>query len=223
MPRLDLEGVTTPFLGPLDLSVADGEAVALLGPSGSGKTTLLKAVAGLIPHGGRIRFDGRPMERTPPHHRDIGYLSQDVLAFPHLSVAASLRLVLFFDQASAGRRAERVRRTLELCAITHRADRRPDQLSGGERQRAALARALARRPSLLLLDEPFSSLDPETRRQLWAEVGGLRRTLGMTALVVTHDPEEARVLADRVIYLRDGKLVQADKGGASTGARSPAR
>jgi ABC-type Fe3+/spermidine/putrescine transport system ATPase subunit len=130
--------------------------VALLGPPGSGTS-------------------------TPPHRRDLGYLAQDVLAFPHLSVAASLRPVLLFDRASAGRGAERVRRTLELCAIAYRADRRPGQLSGGECQRAAL---------------------------------------GMTALVVTHDPEEARVwLTGRFTCA----VVQADGGGASTGARLPAR
>jgi ABC-type sulfate/molybdate transport systems ATPase subunit len=146
----------------------------------------------------------------------VGYLAQDVLAFPHLSVAASLRLVLLFDKGSRGRRAERLAETLALCAIAHRADRRPGQLSGGERQRAALARALARRPRILLLDEPFSSLDPETKRQLWRDVGGLRRALGITALVVTHDPEEASALADRVVRLRDGRVVAADGPSAAT-------
>lgn len=210
MPELRLEAVTHPVLGPLDLTVAAGEAVAVLGPSGAGKSTLLKIVAGLLPYRGRMTFDGRCMAGVPAHRRDIGYLSQDLHLFPHLSVEHNIRLALLFDRASAGRRRERTQQILELCAIAHRAQRRPQTLSGGERQRAALARALARHPRLLLLDEPFSRLDRATKQTLWTEIGLLRRRLGLTALIVTHDAEEAAALADRVIALRAGLQVAAD-------------
>ncbi|CCG08512.1 ABC transporter ATP-binding protein [Pararhodospirillum photometricum] len=207
MPALRLEGVANAILGPLSFSVAEGESVALLGPSGSGKSTLLKIIAGLLPHQGRVYFDERDMSRVPAHRRGLGYMSQDPLLFPHLRIDTSLRLVLLFDRASAGQRGARTAETLHLCAIDHRADRRPATLSGGERQRAALARALVRRPRLLLLDEPFAALDPPTRRRLWDEVDALRRRLGMTLVLVTHSPEEAARLADRTMHLVNGHLV----------------
>ncbi|GEO80171.1 ABC transporter ATP-binding protein [Pararhodospirillum oryzae] len=206
MPALFLDRVANAVLGPLDLRVGAGEAVAVLGPSGAGKSTLLKIIAGLLPHEGDVRFDDRVMTRVPAHRRAVGYMSQDLHLFPHLSVEQNVRLALWFDREAAGERRARARETLALCAIDHRATRRPATLSGGERQRAALARALARRPRVLLLDEPFGSLDPATRRTLWTEVGALRQRLGMTMLLVTHDPEEAEVLADRTIHLRDGRL-----------------
>ncbi|RUQ37062.1 MAG: ATP-binding cassette domain-containing protein [Candidatus Competibacteraceae bacterium] len=209
MPELRLEAVTHPVLGPLDLTVADGEAVAVLGPSGAGKNTLLKIIAGLLPYQGRLTFDGVSMAGVPAYRRNIGYLSQDLHLFPHLSVENNIRLALLFDRTSVGQRRERTRQILNLCAIAHRAQRRPQTLSGGERQRAALARALARHPRLLLLDEPFSRLDRSTKQILWTELGTLRRHLGLTALIVTHDAEEAVTLADRVIILQAGLLLPA--------------
>jgi ABC-type sulfate/molybdate transport systems ATPase subunit len=174
MPALQLEAVTHAVLGPVNLAVADGEAVAVLGPSGAGKSTLLKIIAGLLPYQGRLTFDGQCMAEIPAHQRCIGYLSQDLHLFPHLSVENNVRLTLLFDPASAGRRRERAQQALNLCAIAHCATRWPGTLSGGERQRAALARALARQPRLLLLDEPFSRLDRPTKQALWAEIGRLR-------------------------------------------------
>lgn len=205
---LRLEGVANAVLAPLDLTVRPGEAVAVLGPSGAGKSTLLKIVAGLLPHQGRIFFDGCDLTGLPPHRRGIGYMSQDLHLFAHLSVANNLHLPLLFGGLAPAARTARVAETLRLCAIDHRATRRPASLSGGERQRAALARALVMRPRLLLLDEPFANLDPATKAILWREVDALRRRLGMTALIVTHDPQEAAALADRSIRLSDGTLTE---------------
>ncbi|MCE8417159.1 ATP-binding cassette domain-containing protein [Rhodovulum sulfidophilum] len=206
MPALRLERIGNAVLGPLDLELAAGEAVAVLGPSGAGKSTLLKIVAGLLPHRGRVIFEGRDLTGLPPHRRGIGYMSQDLHLFPHLSVAGNLALPLFFAGLDRQARARRVADTLALCAIAHRATRRPAQLSGGERQRAALARVLSLRPRLLLLDEPFANLDRDTRAGLWAELDALRRGRGMTALIVTHDPSEARALADRSVAINAGRL-----------------
>ncbi|ARC89083.1 ABC transporter ATP-binding protein [Rhodovulum sp. MB263] len=206
MPALRLERIGNAVLGPLDLEIGTGEAVALLGPSGAGKSTLLKIVAGLLPHRGRVIYEGRDMTGLPPHRRGFGYMSQDLHLFPHLSVAGNLALPLVFAGLGRRARARRVAETLALCAIAHRAHRRPARLSGGERQRAALARALSLRPRLLLLDEPFANLDRDTRAGLWAELDALRRRLGMTALIVTHDPSEARALADRSVTIEAGRL-----------------
>ena len=206
MPELRLERVANAVLAPLDLELAAGEALAVVGPSGAGKSTLLKVVAGLVPCQGRVLLRGRDMAGVPPHRRQLGYLSQELHLFPHLTVRGNLALALCFSGLTRRERAARIDATLALCAIAHRADRRPAALSGGERQRAALARALVRRPGLLLLDEPFSALDPATRERLWRDVGELRRSLGLAALIVTHDPVEARVMAGRAVTLRDGRL-----------------
>jgi len=212
MTAVRLDTVSCRVLRALSLSVAEGEAVAILGSSGAGKSTLLKLVAGLLPHAGEVWLDGRSAHALPPHERRLGYLSQDLHLFPHLTVAGNVRLALLFggedgDEDGGGRR-KRIDEVLRLARAEHLAARRPGTLSGGERQRAALARCLARRPRLLLLDEPFSSLDADTKRLLWADVTDLRRRLGMTALIVTHDPEEAAALADRILVLREGRLVE---------------
>ncbi|SIS70113.1 ABC transporter ATP-binding protein [Phaeovulum vinaykumarii] len=212
MHGLQLEAVSNAVLAPLDLSLAPGEALAILGPSGAGKSTLLKIIAGLLPHRGRVIFAGRDLTGVPPHARRIGYMSQDLHLFPHLSVAANLRLPLLFSGLSRREQTARIHRTLDLCAIAHRAGRRPATLSGGERQRAALARTLAMRPRLILLDEPFATLDGATKRGLWHELDRLRRGLGMSALIVTHDPEEAAALADRQVHLNHGQLNAAAIG-----------
>ncbi|SDF07036.1 ABC transporter ATP-binding protein [Rhodospira trueperi] len=206
MTAVLLENVSCRVLASLSLTVADREAVAILGPSGAGKSTLLKVVAGLLPHAGEVFLDGQPARARAPHGRQLGYLSQDLHLFPHLTVAGNVRLALLFGFDGPERRRDRVDEALHLARADHLAARRPATLSGGERQRAALARCLARRPRLLLLDEPFSSLDADTKRLLWADVTEVRRRVGMTALIVTHDPEEAAALADRVLVLRDGRL-----------------
>ncbi|WP_138469362.1 ABC transporter ATP-binding protein [Poseidonocella sp. HB161398] len=206
MPELKLVAARARTLAPIDLELARGEALAVLGPSGAGKSTLLKLVAGLLPCRGRVMIGGRDMAGVPPHRRQLGYLSQELHLFPHLSVRGNLALALRFSGLPRRDRAARIEETLALCAIAHRAGRFPATLSGGERQRAALARALVRQPRLLLFDEPFSALDPGTRQRLWRDVGALRERLGLAALIVTHDPAEAAALATRRIALEAGRL-----------------
>jgi iron(III) transport system ATP-binding protein len=194
-----------------DLTIEPGELVAVLGPSGCGKTTLLRLIAGFEqPDAGRVVVDGvvlaGPGCYVPPEQRRIGMVFQDYALFPHLDVKANVGFGL------SGRPGEEARsltqRTLELVGLQHKADRYPHELSGGERQRVALARALAPEPRLVLLDEPFSNLDATLRAGLRREVELILRDAGATALLVTHDQEEALSLADRLAIMRDGRLVQ---------------
>jgi iron(III) transport system ATP-binding protein len=187
------------------LRVGHGELVALLGPSGSGKTTLLRMIAGFErPDAGRVRIGGRLVAGdghwVEPEQRRIGMVFQQGALFPHLDVAANVGF-------GAGRR-ERVGESLELVGLGHRAKAYPHELSGGERQRVALARALAPEPEVILLDEPFAALDAGLREALRAEVAGILRAAGASALLVTHDQAEALSLADEVAVLRDGRVVQ---------------
>ena len=194
----------------VDLEVARGELFAILGPSGSGKTTLLRLIAGFErPDGGQVTVGERvvagPRAFVGPEKRRIGMVFQDYALFPHLSVARNVAFGL-----RRGDRA-RARTTLELVGLQHKAERFPHQLSGGERQRVALARALAPEPEVVLLDEPFSSLDATLRAGLRREVELILREAGATAVLVTHDQEEALSLADRLAVMRDGRLVQVGR------------
>jgi len=191
----------------VSLELNPGEVFAVLGPSGCGKTTLLRLVAGFErPDAGSIEVAGAVLAGpgcfTPPERRQIGMVFQDYALFPHLSVERNVAFGVSRGERSA------VRRTLELVGLQHKAERFPHELSGGERQRVALARALAPEPELVLLDEPFSSLDAGLRAALRREVELILRDAGATALLVTHDQEEALSLADRVGVMRDGRLVQ---------------
>lgn len=206
MSTVQLKDISCRILDGIHLNLAEGEAVAILGASGAGKSTLLKVIAGLLPYRGQIWFDGQSVDKLPPYRRSLGYLSQELHLFPHLTVKGNIFLALAFDFAGRDTRQERVREALRLTQASHLAQRTPHSLSGGERQRAALARCLARHPKLLLLDEPFSSLDPAIKMALWQEVGELRQRLGMTMLIVTHDSTEANTLADRTVCLREGHL-----------------
>ena len=191
----------------VDLSVADGEVVALLGPSGCGKSTLLRAVAGLEPAaGGTMRWDDTDLADVPVHKRGFGLVFQDGQLFPHRDVAGNVAFGLRMRRLPG--RAERVAELLELVGLAGYERRKVTELSGGEAQRVALARALAPRPRLLLLDEPLSALDRALREQLAMDLAGLLRVAGATALVVTHDHDEAFTLADRVAVMRAGKIVQ---------------
>jgi molybdate transport system ATP-binding protein len=204
----------------LELGVAEGEVVALLGPNGAGKTTALRALAGLLPlSGGHIRFDGEEWRDRPADRRPVGMVFQDYLLFPHLS---ALDNVAFGPRCHGVRKAEARRLAagwLERVGLSAQAGRRPRTLSGGQAQRVALARALAVGPRLLLLDEPLSALDVDTRREIRA---GLRRHLAEfegATLLVTHDPLEAMALADRLIVIEDGSVVQ--EGAPAEIARRP--
>jgi iron(III) transport system ATP-binding protein len=201
-------GATT-VLDDLDLDVPAGAIVALLGPSGCGKTTLLRCVAGLErPDAGEITVDRRVLAgggvEVPPERRRVGMVFQDGALFPHMTVAANVAYGLRRDQP----RAELVEAALALVALDGLGERMPSSLSGGQQQRVALARALVMRPSLLLLDEPFSNLDSGLRVQIRGDVRELLAELGVTTVFVTHDQEEAFVVGDQVAVLLGGRLVQ---------------
>ena len=189
------------------LAVHPGELFAVLGPSGCGKTTLLRLIAGFErPDRGGVTVGGRRVagngEWVAPERRRIGMVFQDYALFPHLTIERNV--------AFGCRRGDRAgpRRALELVGLQHKADRHPHELSGGERQRVALARALAPGPDVVLLDEPFSSLDASLRADLRREVELILRDAGTSAILVTHDQEEALTLADRLALMRDGRIVQ---------------
>jgi iron(III) transport system ATP-binding protein len=197
-----------PVLTGLDLTVPAGSLTALLGPSGSGKTTLLRLLAGFDrPDRGTVKIDGRVVDgegaHVHPEHRRIGYVPQEGGLFPHLTVAANVGFGL---TRAAGRR--RVEDLLELVGLADLARRYPHQLSGGQQQRVALARALAVEPELVLLDEPFASLDVHMRASVREEVQRILRASATTTLLVTHDQDEALSLADLVAVLRDGRIAQ---------------
>ncbi len=190
------------------LCVARGEVVALLGPSGCGKTTLLRLIAGFDrPDGGTVEVGGRLVAGTgawvPPERRRIGMVFQDYALFPHLTAARNIAFGV-----PRAERAQRVPMLLALVGLCGLGDRYPHQLSGGQQQRVALARALAPAPELILLDEPWSNLDPHLRGELRDEVSAILRPLGVTVVLVTHDREEAFSLADRIALMRDGAIVQ---------------
>jgi thiamine transport system ATP-binding protein len=189
------------------LDVADGEVVALLGPSGCGKSTLLRSVAGLEPEArGEIRWGTEDLTRVPVHKREIGLVFQDGQLFPHRDVAGNVRFGLRMH--SIRPTEPRVDELLDLVGLSGYQRRRVTDLSGGEQQRVALARALAPKPRLLLLDEPLSALDRALREQLALDLARLLRKTGTSALVVTHDHDEAFTLADRVALMRAGRIVQ---------------
>jgi ABC-type Fe3+/spermidine/putrescine transport system ATPase subunit len=197
----------------VSLDIRAGESIVILGPSGSGKTTLLRLVAGLeVPEQGSIWLDGQCVAEprhniVPPHRRQIGLVFQDLALWPHLSVRKNLEFVVSSVGLAKRQRLVRVLDTLALCRIDSLLfERFPHQLSGGEQQRVALARALVASPRLLLLDEPFSSLDPELRVALRSELVVLQRQLRITTISVTHDREDASVLADRIVVLRAGTV-----------------
>jgi iron(III) transport system ATP-binding protein len=197
----------------VSLDVAEGESVVILGPSGSGKTTLLRLVAGLErPDAGEIWLDGRQVagpgrNTVAAYERRVGFVFQDLALWPHLTVRGNLEFVAESSAVPKVQRAERIDDILRLCRVEPVFARRyPHQLSGGEQQRVALARALVGAPRLLLLDEPFSSLDPELRADLRTELDSLRRQLRLTTIYVTHDAEDAAILADRTVTMRKGRV-----------------
>jgi iron(III) transport system ATP-binding protein len=192
-----------------DLCVGRGEFVALLGPSGCGKTTLLRLIAGFEqPDDGTIAIDGRRVAGggtwVPPERRHVGMVFQDYALFPHLTVSDNVGFGL--DRKS---RAARVSEAVDLVGLSGLEGRYPSELSGGQQQRVALARALAPRPAVVLLDEPWSNIDPLRRVSMRDELCGILRTAGVTTVLVTHDREEAFSLADRIAVMHEGSIVQA--------------
>jgi thiamine transport system ATP-binding protein len=221
---LSLDAVTVAFDGVIavedaSLEVPDGSVVAVLGPSGCGKSTLLRAVAGIEPvQHGRVAWDGRDLAGTPTHRRGFALVFQDGQLFDHLTVARNVGYALRLRRTPDV--DARVAELLELVGLPAYGDRLPGTLSGGERQRVALARSLAVEPRLLLLDEPLSALDAGLRERLAGDLQRILRESGTTALLVTHDHEEAFAVADRLAVMRDGRIVQ--QGEISEVWRSPA-
>ncbi|MGU3384725.1 ABC transporter ATP-binding protein [Methylobacterium sp. D53M] len=211
-PRLRLEELTKRFgthraVDAVALDLEAGEFFCLLGPSGCGKSTLLRMIAGFeSPTSGRILLGAQDLTALPPHRRPVNMMFQSYALFPHMSVAGNIGYGLKGLGRSAS--AERVSELLKLVRLDGFGDRRPETLSGGQRQRVALARALAREPKLLLLDEPLGALDRGLREETQGELRAVQRRLGTAFVVVTHDPEEAMMLADRIGVMEAGRLIQ---------------
>ena len=204
-------GAKAPSLDRLTLDIASGELTALLGPSGCGKTTTMKMIAGLLePSSGDITFDARSILRDRPEDRGVVMVFQNYLLFPYMSVADNVGFGLRMRKVPKDQVAARVAEMLALVKLPDLGARKPSELSGGQQQRVALARALIVKPKVLLLDEPLSNLDAHLRIEMRDLIRGIQKDLGITTIFVTHDQEEAVVLADRVALILDGRLRQYD-------------
>jgi len=201
---LQIKRLNAGILTNLDLSVIAQQCIALCGPSGSGKTTLLNAIAGYINYQGQIFIGTQIIDKLLSWQRPCRYLNQRLYLFPHLTLLGNLHLAQY--AAKQEKSSNKCLLLLEQVGIKHLAHRYPEQISGGEQQRAALARVLISEPKLLLLDEPFSSLDWKLRLNLWQLVADLKEQLKMTILLVTHEPKEAEVLANQIYHLEQGYL-----------------
>ncbi len=211
---LRIDGVTKRFgdvvaVNAISLDIAKGEIFALLGSSGCGKSTLLRMLAGFeAPSAGHVFLAGEDITDLPPYERPINMMFQSYALFPHLNVFDNIAFGLRRDGMERGACAQRVAEMLELVQLSPYARRKPHQLSGGQQQRVALARSLAKRPKLLLLDEPLAALDKQLRERTQVELVNILRTVGVTCVMVTHDQEEAMTMADRIAVMREGRFVQ---------------
>ncbi|MDR0810491.1 MAG: ABC transporter ATP-binding protein [Gemmobacter sp.] len=193
----------------VDLDVKSGEFIALLGPSGCGKTSLLRAIAGFVlPQEGEILLKGQDVANRPPRERNIGVVFQSYALFPHMTVLQNVCFGLECRGLVKAEAQKQAGAALETVGLSAFAERRPRQLSGGQQQRVALARALVIQPDLLLLDEPLGALDKQLRMRMQSELKALQRSLGVTAIFVTHDQEEALAMADRIVVMRGGTIQQ---------------
>ncbi|MBO0904963.1 ABC transporter ATP-binding protein [Jiella sonneratiae] len=213
-PFIRFEGVTKRFgdfeaVDDLSLDVFEKEFFALLGGSGCGKSTLLRMLAGFeTPTKGRIVLDGEDLSGIPPYRRPVNMMFQSYALFPHMSVEKNIAFGLRQEGMARSEIADRVGQVLKLVKLEDYARRKPDQLSGGQRQRVALARSLAKRPKVLLLDEPLGALDKKLREETQFELADLQHQLGITFIMVTHDQEEAMTLADRIAVMDRGRIMQ---------------
>jgi putrescine transport system ATP-binding protein len=211
---LEIDGVTRrfgaiPAVDGVDLAVRRGELFSLLGESGCGKTTLLRMIAGFeIPDSGRIFIDGEDMTRVPPFERPVNMVFQSYALFPHMTVGENVAYGLRQEGMARAERNDRVDEVLALVDLTDLVDRKPDRLSGGQRQRVALARGLAKRPRILLLDEPLGALDRRLRARTQLELVNLQDRIGTTFILVTHDQDEAMTMSDRIAVMRGGRIHQ---------------
>ena len=214
MARLELIGLQKSYgehaaVRDVSLDVADGEFLVLLGPSGCGKTTTLRMIAGFVePTGGAVRIGGVDVTERPPWRRNTGMVFQSYALFAHMTVAGNVAFGLEMRRLPKAEIAARTAEALRLVRLQSFAERFPRQLSGGQQQRVALARALAVSPDVLLLDEPLSNLDAKLREEVRIEIREVQRTLGLTAVMVTHDQEEALTVADRLVVMADGAVRQ---------------
>jgi len=201
-----------PVVNDVSLTVGAGEFLVLLGPSGSGKSTLLRAIAGLteIDHG-RVSLHGRDVTHTSVRDRQVGFVFQHYALFRHMTIGENIEFALRIRRVRAAERRERRKELLRLVALEGMDDRLPGELSGGQQQRIAVARALAHRPQVLLMDEPFGALDAKIREELRRTIRQIQRELGMTTVLVTHDQEEAFALADRIGVMNQGRLLECGR------------
>lgn len=211
--NLELELEKKKILKDISLEVRSGEILALLGESGCGKSSLLKAMLGLYPLAkGKIFFQGKEIQNLPSHKRGISVVFQDLRLFPHLNVGENVGFSLELQKVPKAERKKRVEELLKLVQLEGYEERRIDSLSGGQMQRVAIARALAMNENILFLDEPFSALDPNLRREMGDFLLELQKKENLTVVLVTHDQEEALRLAHRIALMKDGEILQVDEG-----------
>jgi putative spermidine/putrescine transport system ATP-binding protein len=214
MARLQIDRLSKHFgataaVHEVSLDINDGEFIVLLGPSGCGKTTTLRMIAGFVtPTSGLVRLGANDVTMTPPWRRNTGMVFQNYALFPHLTVAANVAFGLEVRGVAKGEIGARVAEALQMVRLSGLEERLPRQLSGGQQQRVALARAVVTRPDVLLLDEPLSNLDAKLREVVRVEIRQLQRQLGITTVMVTHDQEEALIMADRMVVMSEGSVRQ---------------
>ncbi len=207
--RITQNGQPVRAVNNVSLDIRRGEFFALLGPSGCGKTTSLRMIAGFEePSSGDILIRGKSVRGVPPFHRPVNTVFQDYALFPHMTVLQNVAFGLKMEKLTRKEILQRSYEMLALVQLTATADRKPHQLSGGQQQRVALARALVKRPAVLLLDEPLGALDLKLRRSMQYELKSMQAQLGITFVYVTHDQEEALVMADRIAVMNEGNLLQ---------------
>ncbi|MDF2523271.1 MAG: Fe3+/spermidine/putrescine transporter ATP-binding protein [Clostridiales bacterium] len=217
MASVELKNLTKKFgdftaVDHINIDVKNGEMIALLGGSGCGKTTILRMIAGFIEqYEGSILVDSREMNNIPAYKRNMGVFFQNYALFPHMNTFDNVAFGLKMQKVAKKDIREKVQKILELVKLTGMEKRYPRELSGGQQQRVALARALVTEPTVLLLDEPLSNLDAKLRVEMQVEIKRIQRKLGITTIIVTHDQEEAVSLADRVIVMNTGKILQVGK------------
>ena len=193
----------------ISIDLRQGELLVALGPSGCGKTTLLRLIAGLeTPDSGEIWLEGKKISSLPPKDRDLSLVFQNYALYPHMTVAGNLEFPLKVKKVPRAERKERVAKIAELLDLSDKLESKPGELSGGQRQRVALGRAIIRKPSLYLLDEPLSNLDSELRSRMRSEIVALQKKLDTCAIYVTHDQTEALTMADRIMLLHEGRVRQ---------------
>jgi multiple sugar transport system ATP-binding protein len=193
----------------IDLKINEGEFVVLVGPSGCGKSTTLRMIAGLEDiSGGTVKIDGKVVNETEPKNRNIAMVFQNYAIYPHVTVAANIGFGLYTTKLSKTEKRARIEEVAKTLGLEALLDRRPAQLSGGQRQRVAIGRAMVRDPKAFLFDEPLSNLDAQLRAQMRIEIKRLHQKLGATSVFVTHDQVEAMTMADRIVVMRDGRILQ---------------